>query len=206
MRSVRKSMQALSNAVLKQARADADHVLAEARGRADAVRQQAQQQVQAERDEIVECARREAKQIHNQAVAAAELEARRLKLEHRERLLDDVLAAARRRLPTVQQWTDYDQVVDHLVREAVMQLKADRCCIRLDERAQQVLAPDLLARISEEIGVELQVGETLARGMGVVAETVDGRRQYDNTLEARLDRHQAELRFPVHRLLTGEPL
>ena len=206
MKSVEKSMQVLSRAVLKKARTDAEHVLDEARTKVDAVRREAQRQAQAERKGVVERARREAEQLRSQAVAAAELGARKLNLERREVLLDDVLAAARQRLPTVQQWTDYDQIVNELVREAVTQLKADQCRIRVDERAQQILTPDLLAKISEETGVELQLSEALAQGMGVIAETLDGRRQYDNTLEARLDREQEELRFPVHRLLMGESL
>jgi V/A-type H+/Na+-transporting ATPase subunit E len=206
MKSMEKGMQVLSRAVLKKARADAEHVLDEAKLVADGVRQQAQQQAKAEREKVLERARQEAERIRGQAVAVAQLEARKLKLEQREELLDEVLSAARQRLPTVQQWTDYDQIVDYLVREAVVQLKADQCRVRVDERAQQILTPELLAAISTELGVQVQMGETLEYGLGAVTETMDGRRQYDNTLEARLDRQQEELRFPVHRLLMGEPL
>ena len=206
MKSMEKGMQVLSRAVLKKARADAEHVLDEANLVADGVRQQAQRQAEAERAKVLERARQEAERIRGQAVAVAQLEARKLKLEQREELLDEVLAAARQRLPTVQQWTDYDQIVDYLVREAVVQLKADQCRVRVDERAQQILTPKLLAEISAELGVQMQMGETLEYGLGVVTETMDGRRQYDNTLEARLDRQQEELRFPVHGLLMGEPL
>jgi V/A-type H+-transporting ATPase subunit G/H len=206
MKSVEKSMEVLARAVLKKARADADHVLDEARLAAGEVRQQARQQAEAERERILERARQEAERIRGQAVAAAQLRARKLKLEQREVLLDDVLAAARQRLPTVQQWTDYDQIVVYLVREAVAQLKAGQCCVRADARAQQILTPDLLAEISAELGVQLQPGEILEHRLGVIAETVDGRRRYDNTLEARLDRQLEELRFPIHRLLMGESL
>jgi V/A-type H+-transporting ATPase subunit E len=206
MKSMEKNMQVLSRAVLKKARVDADHVLDEANLAADGVRQQAQQQAEAEREKVLERARQEAERIRGQVVAVAQLEARKLMLAQREELLDEVLAAARQRLPTVQQWTDYDQIVGYLVREAVAQLKADQCRIRADERARQILTPELLAEISAELGVQLQPGEVLERGLGIVTETADGRRQYDNTLEARLDRQQEELRFPVHRLLMGESL
>jgi vacuolar-type H+-ATPase subunit E/Vma4 len=37
-------------------------------------------------------------------------------------------------------------------------------------------------------------------------ETVDGRRQYDNTLEVRLGRMRNSLRSSVYRLLMGESL
>ena len=206
MKSMEKNVQVLARAVLKKARADADHVLDEAKLEADGVRQQARQQAEAERERVLELARQEAARIRGQVVAVAQLEARKLKLAQREELLDEVLAAARQRLPTVQQWTDYDQIVGYLVREAVVQLKADLCRVRADERAQQILTPELLGEISTELGVQLRLGEALEHGLGVVTETMDGRRQYDNTLEARLERQQEELRFPVHRLLMGEPL
>lgn len=206
MKSMDKSMQVLSRAVMKKARTDADHVLDEARFAADGVRRQAEQQAEAAREKILERARQEAERIRGQAVAVAQMEARRLKLEQREALLDEILAAARQRLSTVQQWTDYDQIVGYLLREAVVELKADECRVRADTRARQLLTPELLADISTELEVQLQPGQVLEDGLGVVTETLDGRRRYDNTLEARLDRQQEELRFPVYRLLMGESL
>jgi vacuolar-type H+-ATPase subunit E/Vma4 len=206
MKSMDKSMQVLSRAVMKKARADAGHVLDEARFAADGVRQQAEQQAEAAREKVLERARQEAERIRGQVVAVAQLEARRLKLEQREALLDEILAAARQRLPTVQQWTDYDQIVGDLLREAVVELKADECRVRADARARELLTPDLLAEVSAELDVQLQPGQALEGGLGVVTETLDGRRRYDNTLEARLDRQQEELRFPVYRLLMGESL
>jgi vacuolar-type H+-ATPase subunit E/Vma4 len=170
------------------------------------LRQQVLQQAKVKREKALERAHQEAERARGQIVAVAQLEARKLKLEQREALLDEVLSAARQRLPTVQQWTDYDQIVDYLVRKAVVQLKADQCRVRVDERARQSLTPERLADISTDLGIQLQMGKALESGLGVVVETVDGRRQYDNTLEARLNRQQEELRFPVYRLLMGESL
>jgi vacuolar-type H+-ATPase subunit E/Vma4 len=206
MKSMEKGMQVLSRAVLKKARADADSVLDEAKLSAGDVRQKAQQQAEAEREKILERARQEVERIRSQAVASARLEARTLKLEQREKLLDDVFDAVRQRLPTVQQWTDYDQVVHLLVREAVGQLKTDEGHIWADESAQEILSEDKLASLSEELGVQLQLGEPLQHGVGVIAKTPDGHREYDNTLDARLNRWQDELRFSVYHLLMGESL
>jgi vacuolar-type H+-ATPase subunit E/Vma4 len=52
----------------------------------------------------------------------------------------------------------------------------------------------------------VQLGTSLTEGTGVIVETAEGHRQYDNTLEARLSRLQEELRSPVYRLLLGESL
>jgi vacuolar-type H+-ATPase subunit E/Vma4 len=206
MESVEKSIKALSRAVMKKAQADADQILADAKAEASAVREHAQQQAEKEHQEILERARQQAERIQNQAVAAARLKARTLKLEQREKLLDDVFDAVRQRLPTVQQWTDYDQVVLMLVREAVAQLKAKEGRVWADERAREILSEETLAGLSEELGVQLQLGEPLRKGVGVIAKMPDGHREYDNTLEARLNRWQDELRFSVYHLLMGESL
>jgi len=206
MESIDKSIKALSRAVMKKAHADADQVLADAKAKADAVHEQAQQQAEKEREEILGRARQRADRIRSQEVAAAQLKARTLKLEQREKLLDNVFDAVRQRLPTVQQWTDYDQVVLLLVRQAVGRLKAKEGRIWADERAREILSEEALADLSEELGVQLQLGEPLQQGVGVIAKTPDGHREYDNTLEARLNRWQDELRFSVYHLLMGESL
>jgi vacuolar-type H+-ATPase subunit E/Vma4 len=206
MESIDKSIQALSRAVMKKANADADQILDDAKAKADAVREQAQQQADDERQEILERARQRAESIRSQQVAAAQLKARTLKLEQREQLLDDVFDAVRQRLPSVRQWTDYDDVVLLLVREAVGRLKVKEGRIWADERAREILSEETLADLSKELGVQLQLGESLQQGVGVVAKTPDGHREYDNTLEARLNRWQDELRFSVYHLLMGESL
>jgi vacuolar-type H+-ATPase subunit E/Vma4 len=191
---------------LQKARADAEQLLADGRAKAEAVRQDAEHQAEAERDQIVTKARQEADRIHSQSLASAQLKARTLKLERREELLDSVFDVVRERLPTVRQWTDYKDVVRELTEEAVAQLSASEAIVMADEEAHRVLAEGVLSEISDHLGVSLQLGDKLPQATGVVAATLDGHRQYDNTLEARLKRWQEELRFPVHRLLMGESL
>jgi vacuolar-type H+-ATPase subunit E/Vma4 len=206
MKSVEESTRALSRAVLSEARADAEQIRASAKAKADAIQQRAQEQGEAKRDEILNHAHQEASRIHSQAVAAAQLKARTLRLERREKLLNSVFDAARKRFATVQEWTDYDQIARQLTREAVGRLGAEKARILADERTRAVLTDGMLSGVSGETGVQLQLGEPLEGGTGVVAETMDGHRHYDNTLEARLGRWQNALRSPVYHLLMEESL
>jgi vacuolar-type H+-ATPase subunit E/Vma4 len=206
MKSVEESTRALSRAILSEARADAEQIEASAKAKADAIRQHAQDQGKAERDEILKHTRQEASRIHSQAVAAAQLKARTLRLERREKLLNSVLDAARKQFVTVQGWTDYGQIARQLAREAVDRLGAEKARVLADERTRAVLTDGVLSEVSEETGVQLQLGEPLERGAGVIAETVDGHRHYDNTLEARLERWQNALRSPIYHLLMEESL
>ena len=206
MTSVEESMQALSRAVLAEAGAEAEQLLADARTKVEAIRQRAQDQAETESKQIMERAREEAASIRSQCIAAAELEARTLRLERREKLLDSVFDAVQQRLSAVQQWTDYRQIVRRLSNEAVAQLGASSARIRADERTRAILADGMLAEIASQLGVELELGGPLQRGTGVTAETLDGHRRYDNTLEARLSRLRSVLRAPVYHLLMGESL
>ena len=199
-------MQALSRAVLSEARAEAEQIVADAKAKADATRQRAQEQAAAERAEILARASQEAERIRGQAIATTQLKARTLQLERREKLLDSIFEAARQQLPTVQQGTDYDQVVHHLLREALIHLGADAAQVRADERTRMLLTDQVLAIISKEVGGQVQLGTPLKQGTGLIVETAEGHRQYDNTLETRLSRLQEKLRSPIYHLLLGESL
>jgi vacuolar-type H+-ATPase subunit E/Vma4 len=206
MRTVEESIKALSRAVQDEARAEADQVLADAKAKAEAIGQHAQEQAAAERTEILERGSADAARIRSQAIATAQLKARTLQLERREKLLDSVFEVARQQLPTVQQWTDYGQIARRLLREALVLLGAAAVRVRADEQTRALLTDPVLAEISKELGVQVQFGALLEQGTGVIVETADGHRQVDNTLETRLSRLQDALRSPVYHLLMGEPL
>ncbi len=206
MRSVDENIEALSRAVLNEARSQAEQTLNKAREKAGAIRERAHRQAAAERKEILEHAAQEAERIRAQAVAAAQLEARNLRLEQREKLLNSVFEAARQQLPTIPHWKDYDQIAADLLREAVSHLGASQVQVRADEITRELLTERMLVDISEELQAELRLGEVLERGMGVMVETADKHLRYDNTLGTRLSRMQNSLRARVYQILTGESL
>ncbi len=92
-------------AILSEAKAEAEHIQAEAREKAEAIRQRTQEQIEAMRKQILERACEEAERLRSQALATTQLKARKMQLEHREKLLDSVFDAARQaaaRHPTVE--------------------------------------------------------------------------------------------------------
>jgi V/A-type H+-transporting ATPase subunit E len=206
VRSLDENIQALTRTVLNEAQTEAEQVLAEAQAKAQAVRERAQEQASAERTEILVRTSREAERLRSQAVASAQLKARTAELERREKLLDGVFDAARQQLSDLPQRADYDQIARELLRQALISLGADAARIRADERTQAVLTDKVLAEMSAESGVQVTHGTPLEHGLGLIVQTADGHRQYDNTLEARLERLQKTLRAPVLRLLKGETL
>jgi vacuolar-type H+-ATPase subunit E/Vma4 len=199
------NIELLTRAILVEARTEAEQIRVEAREKADALRQQARQRAESEREEIMRHARQEAERIRSQGVATAQMKARTLQLEHREKLLDKVFNAAREKLSGLQRRPDYDSIAAQLVREAVTQLKVDQAEVRADAVTQKLLGGKL-EDLSRELNTRLSLGEVLESGTGIVVDADHGRLHYDNTLETRLSRLQSTLRSAVYHVLMGEKL
>jgi vacuolar-type H+-ATPase subunit E/Vma4 len=206
MPPVEGDMDLLTRAVLEEGRTEAGQILSEARAKADAIRQRAEAQATAGQQAILARASETAERIRQQAVAAAEVKARMLRLEHREKLLQSVFEAARRQIASVQQWKEYDQVAIQLLREGLTHLGASTALVRADAATGRLLTDTVLETVSKELNVKLTMTERLTQGLGIIVQTEDGRRFYDNTLETRLDRLQNTLRAAVYHILMGEAL
>lgn len=206
MVSIDENIKVLSRAVLSDVQGDAEQILAEAKEKVEGIRQRAQEQAQAERAEILERASVEADRVRGQVVATSQLKARTRLLEQREKLLEEVFDTAKQRLPSVLRGSDYEQTAKRLLTEALLQLGGSTAIIRADEDTLKSFATSTLEDISKEVQMQIKLGDPLEKGLGVIAETEDRHRQYDNTLETRLKRMQDTLRTSVNRILMGEAL
>jgi len=200
------NIEALSRAILRDAQEEALQIQADAEAKAETIRQRAREQAEAERKTILERARQDAERLGSQAVATAQLKARTVQLEHREKLLDKVFESAGQKLLSVQKRPDFEQVTVRLLREALTQLKVSQAEVRADEATQSLLQVKTLEQVAKEMNTRLTVGKALEEGTGIVVEASDGRVQYDNTLETRLERLQSALRSSVYHVLMGEKL
>jgi len=206
MKSPDENIKVLSRAVMSDAREEAEQTLNEAKAKAEGIRQEAREEAEAARSRVLERARKEAEQAHSQAIAVAQLKARTMELEQREKLLENVFSEARQKLNTVQSDSDYEQVAERLLRESLNQLNSDEARVQADKATQKIFTTSMLEKVSKDLNVKIQLGDALEQGTGVVVETMDGHRQFDNTLETRLKRMQEALRTPVYRILMGETL
>jgi vacuolar-type H+-ATPase subunit E/Vma4 len=206
MRPIEQGIEALSRAVESEALAEAEQVLADAKAKAEAIRERAREQADALRADILNRASQEAARIRGQVIATTQLKARTMQLEHREKLLNNVFKTAQQKLPAMQQWSDYASIARDLLREALVHLGAPAARVRADARTRKLLTDEAMAALSKELNVKVEFGEPLQQGTGVVVQTMDGHRQYDNTLESRASRMQNTLRSKVYHLLLGESL
>ncbi|MBI2759069.1 MAG: hypothetical protein HYX49_10375 [Chloroflexi bacterium] len=206
MKSTDEDIKVLSRAVLSDAHTDAEQNLSNARAKADEIRKLAMEQAAAERTRMIEKALVEAERVRSQAIATTQLKARTMQLEQREKLLESVFDAVQQKISTIQRSTDYKKTARLLLREALIQLGAKKAIIRADETTRKFLTSNAIDEVSKELQIQIQLGKPLKQGTGVIVETEDGHRQYDNTLETRLGRMQDTLRSPVYHILMGESL
>jgi len=194
----------LSRAILAEARDEAEQIKAEAKEKADAIRKRAQEQAEQERKTILERAREDAERLRGQAVATAQLKARSLQLTNREQLLDRVFKTVRERMPELQKRPEYEQVATQLLREALVQLRVNKAQVRADKTTQAILEKKALNELSKELNGEFTSAGVLEEVTGIIVDAADGKLNYDNTLETRLQRLEGTLRAAVYKLLIGE--
>ena len=201
------NIQTLTSAIMAEAQQEAQQVLAEAEVKAAEIRRQAEARASSESAERLQLAEEEVNTLRIHTAAAAQLDAQTLKLRKREQLLLRVFDQARRQLPTLPQSEAYAAIVRDLTREAIKALSVEGdVVLHADAATQALLDSALQAELEQELGVHLTVGSPLEKAIGIIAETPEGHRKYDNTMEARLTRMQERLRTPVYQILMGETL
>jgi len=200
------NIQRLSREIIQQAEADAEKILSDAQSKAAEIKKLAQESVENEKKKILDQAKNEADRLRSQSVATAQLKARTLILESREKLLVNVFDSAIEKIPTIQHWNDYESIAESLALEAVQQLGARKVVLHADKVTHRILSESILKKISKKFDGTIELGDPLEKGTGIIAETEDGHLNYDNTLETRLRRLEGDLRSPVYHLLMGETL
>jgi vacuolar-type H+-ATPase subunit E/Vma4 len=203
MKTETEDIEMLERAILTEARDESEQIKAEAKEKTEVILQRAREQAEEERKAILDRARQDAERLRSQVVASAQLKARTLQLEHREKLLDRVFDAAKEKLSAVQKRPDYDQIAAMLLREALTQLSVDKAEVRADEATQKSLKKSL-DEISKELNGDFTIGSVLEEGTGILVDAADGKIHYDNTLETRLHRLQGTLRSSVYQMLIGD--
>jgi vacuolar-type H+-ATPase subunit E/Vma4 len=211
MNTEAQDIEMLSRAILTEARDEAEQVKAEAQERAEAIRRRAQEQAEQERKAILDRAREDAERLRGQAVATAQLKARSQQLTSREQLLDRVFQTVRERLSEIPERPDYEEIATLLLREALVQLRVNKAQIRADKRTSEILEKrshildkSPLSEISSELNGQFTLEGTLEEGTGILVDAADGKINYDNTLETRLQRLEGTLRAAVYKMLIGE--
>ena len=83
-------------------------------------------------------------------------------------------------------------------------MQAEQASISLDAYSDQLISDEQITEIGKRLNADLRRGEILSQGHGIVVTSLDGRRSFANTFEARLERQKPRLRILAARFLLGE--
>ncbi len=204
MSTVDDSIETLSRRIMSDAHAEAEEVLASARTKAQEIRARGRADAEVERQTILNRARQEAERLRGQTISTTQLKVRNDQLAFREQLLDRVFVAVRERIPSVQQWNNYEEIAVSLLKEALQHLKDYPVKVKVDPTIKKLISREKLDQYAAELGMQIIDYCEMEQGTGAIVETADGHLNYDNTLENRLARTQNALRAPVYHILMGE--
>ncbi|MEA4812402.1 MAG: V-type ATP synthase subunit E family protein [Anaerolineaceae bacterium] len=164
-----------------------------------------QEQADKLRKKILDSAGAAIADFERSGFAEVNLKAKHRWLESREALLNQVREALFARFDEVLKQEAYAEALPGFILEASNALASKTLIVRADPATQALLSPGLLDSTAKKYQLSLTRGNDLNAGHGIIAFTPDGRRLFDNTLEARYERNKTQLRnLAAHKLFEGQ--
>ncbi len=193
----------ISEEILTDARTKAERILKAARREVEKMTKTAQDEARQTEKETMEEADKRADALTRVIRASTEPAMRRIQLDVREKVLLDIISEARKALLN-RDSQDYPQMLAALTAEAAELLGGGQLVAHISRQDFDRFGDDLSQRLqARDPGATIEVRFAEDIEWGVIVRTVDGTRQVDNTIDARLQRIYPVLRRNVADTLFG---
>jgi vacuolar-type H+-ATPase subunit E/Vma4 len=198
--------------ILEDARAEAEKIKSEAKSRVEDRRMLLSGRVQRLKDEAASEAKKRIEEINRRTDAEISRAQRRNELGRRRDVLAAVQSRARQRIVEMSREGSeaYRRAFTGWVVEGVLGLEGTEVVVSAGSGEQELLESVLpeAQRTARELSgreVELTAADEPHGGApGVVASVPDGRTLYDNRVDARIRRHEGEIRRLVYEIMFPE--
>jgi len=193
----------LCDEILADARRQSERALQRARAEAKAILAKAAADVEQERQSKLATAKAEAQRRRNRILATVPVEIARLRAERSERELRSVYSDALAQLHD-REGFDIHETYAGLIVRALQAMPGDRFVLEIAEADLRLLGDDLLVLIRERLNrpeIEVAIESAVDDGTLIIRDP-DGRRIWDNSPTARLQRMWPALRSEI-ALRTG---
>jgi len=184
--------------IKEDAEREAEKIKEKARKKEEEILKKAEAEAKSKSDEILNQGKKEAELEKQRILANAKLQAKKIKLDVKEKIIEKSFSLAEEKLKELVSSEEYEKILKDLIREAISTLGREDLevlCRKEDEKIVKKIIKDLS-------GVELAKDNISTIG-GVIVRSKDRQVQVDNTFEARLTRMRDDLRIKVAKILFG---
>jgi vacuolar-type H+-ATPase subunit E/Vma4 len=193
------SPEVLSGEILAQAGRECDEILRRAQQESESILAAAEAEAGKIRREKLETARVEAARRSELILAAVPVEAGRMRAERREVILENIREEARHQLSAGN--FDNRETVVVLASAAINQIPGTDFVLKLSAADYAAFGGRLGDELCQRLGrspLNLALSaDSMVTGGGVIVQSADGLRIWDNRLESRLERLWPELRRQI---------
>jgi len=155
---------------------------------------------------IKQAAEAQAKRIQARVTSGISLEMKKMLLRAQADIIEEVFATVRDRLETLRGTTEYVCFLRQLTVQAILVLEEEECLVAPGTEDRDLCTAQLMSEISQLVQgtsgkeVKLSLSPDLSpKGSGVRVYSGAGTALFDNTLDARMERLEDELKAVVAR-------
>ena len=173
-----------------------------ARKRSDEIKKHYSEASKERYNEIVEKAEREAMQIIRKQSARSELEASKLIMEARAKILETAIDEVRKKAEEVISSDDYPSVLTKLITEALETLDEKSVVLKTNFGDRETVKGIVAKLKKENPGIQISLAEENAEIKGgIIAESSDGRVVVVNTIAKKVEESREDMAFLIFNRL-----
>lgn len=194
--------------IISDAQTKADAVIQKAQEETSAIVAEGEKKAQIESEKIGESAERQAQMKYQQLISEAKMNSKRMKLEAREKLIEESFKKARDQLKEMVAASsdDYVESLKKLIIEASVEIGGGKLIACLKKEDVAVIKKEIKSLekdVTDKTGQKttLKIGENITAIGGAIVKTENGEIEVNNTIDARMLRFKKALRSEVARVL-----
>jgi len=180
---------------------DLENTIAEARKEGEKIIHQVFLEASKEASGLLDRRLREYREREQRERAYIEIEARKKLLEVREKIIEETLNEALKRLENLPRDEKYERILEVLLVEGMEEIGGKEFRVYVNAKDKEIMEK-VAKKVSKERGIKIEVAEEAARTVGgVIVENPEGNIRYYNTFETRLKKMRERIVKDVYKIL-----
>ncbi len=205
MSKIKEGLTAIANEILEDVRTEAEAAILEAEKNGKDILLKAKDEADRQYATITNQAKSQAEAERRKFESLTEVETRNRLLQKKEELVNTAFDESLKQMSAFVETKAYLDYLLDLIRETASKLDSKNLILHLNARDREKLKKKDLAKLSEALGVNLEIDQTGENFLGGCrVQTSDKRILYDNTIESRLQQFKPSLRIETAKILFGK--